>query len=128
MDFSRLQRFELLGIISSVLLLISIFLPWFSLTHEPLLRHQQNSWVCGADNYSCSAWDTFSIVRILLILAATAPITLSYLIVSQQDERAKYPTGEFTMTVGLAVIVLVGFNGLISKPGSTPSFGVSLDY
>jgi hypothetical protein len=129
MDFSRLQRFELLGIFSSVLLLISIFLPWYSLTHADTRIHDQlgDPWVCGTGIYSCSGWDTFSIVRILLILAAAAPLILSYLIVSNQDERAQYPTGEFTMTVGLAVIVLVLFNGLISKPGGTPQFGISLD-
>src|SRR5436309_1680835 len=131
MDFSRLQHFELLGIAASALLLVSIFLPWYSLT-DPIqnghhLRDVQNSWVCGVHNFSCSGWETHSIIRILLILAAAAPLILSYLIVSNQDERAQYPTGEFTMTVGMAVIVLVGFNGLISKPGSTPSFGVSLD-
>jgi hypothetical protein len=126
MDFSRLQRFELLGIIASVLLLISLFLPWYSLTDVPQ-RAVQHSWVCGTGNFSCSAWQTHSIIRILLLLAAAAPLILSYLIVSSQDEQAKYPTGEFTMTVGLAVIVLVGFNGLISKPGSPPSFGVSLE-
>jgi hypothetical protein len=131
MDFSRLQRFELLGLCASALLLISIFLPWYSL-NDPIqngqhLRDIQHSWVCGVGNFSCSAWETHQLIRILLILAAAAPLILSYLIVSHQDERAKYPTGEFTMTVGMAVIVLVGFNGLISKPGSTPSFGVSLD-
>jgi hypothetical protein len=126
MDFSRLQRFEVLGIFASALLLISLFLPWYSLTDVPQ-RAVQHSWVCGTGNFSCSAWETHQIIRILLILAAAAPLILSYLIVSNQDERAQYPTGEFTMTVGMAVIVLVGFNGLISKPGSTPSFGVSLD-
>jgi hypothetical protein len=32
------------------------------------------------------------------------------------------------MTVGLAVIVLVGFNGIIDKPGSGFEFGISLAY
>src|SRR3954452_15076666 len=126
MDFSRLQRFELLGIVASALLVVSIFLPWYSLTDVPE-RAAQHSWVCGTGSFSCSGWDTHSVIRLLLLLAAAAPLILSYLIVSNQDERAQYPTGEFTMTVGLAVIVLVGFNGLISKPGATPSFGVSLD-
>jgi hypothetical protein len=126
MDFSRLQRSELVGAIASILLIISLFLPWYSLTEVPQ-RIQQHSWVCGTGVYSCSAWDTHVIIRILLLLAAAAPLILSYLIVSNQDERGKYPTGEFTMTVGLAVIVLVGFNGLISKPGPTNTFGVSLD-
>jgi hypothetical protein len=32
------------------------------------------------------------------------------------------------MTVGLAVVVLVGYNGIIQKPGGGIQFGVSLDY
>jgi hypothetical protein len=52
-------------------------------------------------------------------------VILTYFILTSQ--KGKYPTGEFTMTVGLAVIVLVGFNGLIKKPGSSISFGISLD-
>jgi hypothetical protein len=126
-DFSRLQRSELVGGLASILLLISIFLPWYSLTNVPERIHNLGDpWVCGTGVYSCSCWDTFSIVRILLILAAAAPLILMYLIVSAQ-EKGKYPTGEFTMTVGLAVIVLVIFNGLIAKPGGEPQFGISLD-
>jgi hypothetical protein len=125
-DFSRLQRYELLGVISSILLLISVFLPWFSLTHtETRLHNLGDPWVCGTGVYSCSGWDTFSIIRILLIMAAAAPLILSYLVVSAQ--KGQYPTGEFTMTVGLAVVVLVGFNGLIAKPGGEPQFGISLE-
>jgi hypothetical protein len=44
-------------------------------------------------------------------------------------ERTAYPTGEFTMTVGIAVVVLVGFNGIIDKPGGgLEEIGISLDW
>jgi hypothetical protein len=121
----RLQRSELVGLAASALLVISLFLPWFSLTHKPVLRHQQDAWVCGVGHYDCSGWATFPIARWLFLLAAAAPVILTYFILTSQ--KGKYPTGEFTMTVGLAVIVLVGFNGLIKKPGSSISFGISLD-
>jgi hypothetical protein len=123
-DFSRLQRYELLGIISGAVLVISLFLTWFELSHEPVLRAKQGAWVCGTGVYSCTAWDTFPVNRWLFLLAALAPILLAYFIVSRQ--KGQYPTGEFTMTVGLAVVVLVFFNGIVEKPGSTFSFGVSL--
>ncbi len=106
-----------------VLLAISLFLPWFGLTDVPE-RAKQDAWICGAGNFSCNAWQTFPVNRWLFLLAAAAPFILTYLVVSNQ--KGKYPTGEFTMTAGLAVIVLVGFNGLISKPGSTVQFGISL--
>ena len=90
MDFSRLQRFELLGIAASALLLVSIFLPWYSLT-DPVqnghhLRDVQNSWVCGVHNFSCSGWETHSIIRILLILAALA--SASFLLAHAPAVRA----------------------------------------
>jgi hypothetical protein len=82
--------------------------------------------VCGENVYSCSAWDTFPINRWLLVAAVAAPIILTYFVLTSQ--RGKYPTGEFTMTVGLAVIVLVGYNGIIQKPGGGAQFGVSLSF
>lgn len=111
--------------LSGALLAVSVFLPWYSLSESPA-RAEQGAWICGAGNYSCSAWETFPVNRWLFLLAAAAPFILTYFVISAQ--RGQYPTGEFTMTAGLAVIVLAGFNGVISKPGSEFQFGVSLDY
>jgi hypothetical protein len=120
----RLQPTELVALGSAALLVFSLFLPWFSLTHTAQ-RVQQKAWVCGTGKFTCTGWETFPINRILFLAAAAAPVILTYFILTSQ--KGKYPTGEFTMTVGLAVIVLVGFNGLIKKPGSSISFGISLD-
>ena len=40
----------------------------------------------------------------------------------------KYPTGEFTMTIGFTIMVLVFFNGPIIKPGDGISFGITLEW
>ena len=121
----RVQPIELLGVGSAIVLLLSLFLEWFSLTDTPE-RIQQKAWVCGEKVYSCSAWDTFPIARWMLVAAAAAPIILTYFVLTSQ--RGKYPTGEFTMTVGLAVIVLVGYNGIIQKPGGGAQFGVGVSW
>jgi hypothetical protein len=121
-----LQRSELIGLGSAALLIVALFLPWFSLSHEPVLRHQQDAWVCGVGKYSCSGWETFPLNRWLFVAAAAAPIILTYFILTSQ--KGKYPTGEFTMTVGLAVVVLVGYNGIIAKPGTGVQFGIGLDF
>jgi hypothetical protein len=121
----RLQRTELVALGSAALLVVAVFLPWFSLTHVPQ-RVQQHAWVCGTGDYDCSGWSTFPINRWLFLAAAAAPVILTYFILTAQ--RGQYPTGEFTMTVGLAVIVLAGFNGLIDKPGSGVKFGIGLEY
>jgi hypothetical protein len=122
----RLQGTELIALASAALLVIALFLPWFSLSHEPGLRHHQDAWVCGTDHYKCSGWATFPLNRWVFLAAAAAPVILTYFIITSQ--RGQYPTGEFTMTVGLAVVVLAGFNGLIQKPGSGVQFGVGLSY
>lgn len=127
MDFSRLKRTELVGIASSALLLASLFMPWFTLGGDQQLRQQQDAWVCGQGNFHCDAWSTFPIGRWLYVAAAVAPLILIYLIV--RAEKGQYPTGEFTMTVGFAIITLIAFNGLLNKPGQgIQEFGISLDY
>jgi hypothetical protein len=66
-------------------------------------------------------------MRWLLVAAAVAPVLLAYFVL--RAEKGKYPTGEFTMTVGFAVIVLVAFNGLLDKPGTTiEQFGIGLKW
>ena len=121
---TRLQRSELVGLASAALLVIALFLPWYSLSHAPE-RIKQGSWVCGTGHYDCSGWATFPIARWLFLLAAAAPVILTYFILTSQ--KGKYPTGEATMTTGLAVVVLVGFNGIVSKPGSGVQFGIGLE-
>ena len=132
MKFSNLQRTEVLGILSSILLLISLSIPivgldvpWFSL-EESQERINQEAWICGTREYSCDAWSTFPLLRWLLVAAAAAPLILTYFILRAQ--KGKYPTGEFTMTVGLIAIVLIGFVGILDKPGnSIEQIGISLD-
>jgi hypothetical protein len=120
-----LQRSELVGLASAALLVVAVFLPWYSLSDTPQ-RYQQKAWICGTGHFHCNAWNTFPVNRWLFLAAAAAPIILTYLILTSQ--KGKYPTGEFTMTVGLAVVVLAGFNGFVSKPGGGGQFGVGLEY
>jgi hypothetical protein len=125
-DFSRLRRSEAIGAAAGLLLIISLFLEWFSLTGGPQ-REQQDAYICGHGNLSCTAWATFPILRWLLILAALAPIILAYLVATDAD--LSWPAGEVTTIVGLAAIVLIGYNGIIDKPGAAiQEFGVRLSW
>jgi hypothetical protein len=126
MDFSRLRASEAIGAIAGLVMIISLFLEWFTLTGGPE-RVQQKAWICGTGNLSCSAWDTFPKMRILLVLAALAPIILAYLVVT--DATLSWPAGEVTTIVGLAAITLIGYNGIVDKPGTAiQEFGISLSY
>ena len=134
MDFSRLNRGRVLvGAIASLLLIVAIlFLPWYTLGHIPSrdpnsASYNPDSFVCGTGEFSCTGWETFPILRWLLLLAALAPIILAYILV--RAHRLSYPPGEMTMVAGFAAFGLIAYNGIIDKPGSgSAEIGLSLDY
>ena len=71
-DTSKLDRTEIVGMVAAAILVISVFLEWYSLTTDPNVVQRGNdasNWACGVGNTSCSGWDTFPIVGVLLILA-----------------------------------------------------------
>jgi hypothetical protein len=129
MDFSRLdQRRTIIGGLAGVLLLISIlFLPWYSLTDVPE-RAEQNAWLCGTDEFSCTGFETFPILRWLLLASTLAPLILAWVIVRQH--RLSWAPGELTMVVGFIAMVLIAYNGLIDRPAPDDGleFGIGLDY
>jgi hypothetical protein len=131
MDFSRLNTGRvLIGAIASILLIISIlFLPWYSYDLTGIVKPlgEADAWICGAGETSCTGFETFPILRWLLLLAALAPLILAYIIV--RGHKLSYPPGEMTMIAGFAATVLIVYNGIIDKPGSGPGeVGLGLDY
>lgn len=125
MDFSKLERSELIGIVLGLILIGSLFLEWFSLEETGVERDEEADWVCGVGNDSCSGFDTFPILRWLLIAAAAAPLILSYILA--RGHSLSWPRGELTAIVGLTAFVLIAYNGFIDKP-SANDIGVSLSY
>jgi hypothetical protein len=133
-DFSRLDRNRVLvGGIASILLIISIFLlPWYTLS-ESVSRdpnnasYDPNSFICGVGDFKCGGFETFPIMRWFLLAGALSPLILAWIIV--RGHKLSWAPGEMTMVVGFAMMVLIGYNGIIDKPGSGPAeVGVSLDY
>jgi hypothetical protein len=124
MDFSKLDRSELVGIGAGLLLALSLFLPWYSLA-EDVTRDESADWVCGVGDNSCSAWATFPILKWLLLLAAAAPLILTWIVI--RGHKLTWPRGELTAIAGLTALVLIGFNGIVDKP-SENNIGVSLDW
>ena len=124
MDFSKLDRTEILGIVAGVILAISLFLPWYSLATD-VTRDESDDWVCGVGDNACSAWATFPILKWLLLLAAAAPLILSWIVI--REHQLTWPRGELTAIAGLTALVLIGFNGFVDKP-SENDIGVSLDW
>jgi hypothetical protein len=124
MDLSRLDRNRtLLGAAASILLILSLlFLPWYSLD-ESAQRVQQNAWLCGEGDTSCTGFETFPILRWLLLLAALAPAILGYILA--RGHKLSYPPGEMTMVAGAAAFVLIFYNGILDRP--SPEEGLEFD-
>jgi hypothetical protein len=129
MDFSRLNRTRvLIGGAASILLVVSIlFLPWYTLTDVPE-REAQGAWLCGEGEFSCTGFETFPILRWLLLAAALSPLILGYILV--RGHRLSWAPGEMTMVVGFAAAVLILYNGVIDRPAPDQGqeFGTGLDY
>ena len=131
MDFSRLNRGRVAaGAIASLLLIVAIlFVPWYSYDlagiDKPL--DDPDVWICGTGETSCTAWETFPILRWLLLLLALAPLILAWILV--RGHKLSYPPGEMTMISGFAGAVLIFYNGVIDKPGKGPAeIGLGLDW
>ena len=130
MDFSRLNTGRVAaGAIASLLLLVAIlFLPWYSYDLAGVEKTADpDDWLCGVNETSCTAWETFPILRWLLLLLAVAPLILAYILV--RGHKLSYPPGEMTMISGFAGAVLIFYNGVIDKPGKGPAeIGLGLDW
>ena len=130
MDFSRLDRNRvILGALGGGLLLLSLlFLPWYSLSHATEIRNQQGAWICGEGEFECTGWQTFPIMRWLLLAGAFAPLILAWILV--RGHQLSWAPGEVTMVVGFAAITLIGYNGIIDRPApdSGLEFGIGLSY
>lgn len=122
-DFSRLTPGEFLGMGAALLLVISLFLPWFTTSET-----NRFSTVGGASGgESASAFDTFSTLQWLLIAAATAPFVLSWIIA--RGHSLTWRPGEVTMVVGMTAFVLILCNGIIlGRPGDSVDVGLTWGY
>jgi hypothetical protein len=115
MNFSKLSRAELLGLVASAVLLFAlIFLEWYSLADTPG-RNAGTDFVCGHNDYSCTGWETFPILRWVLVAVALAPLILAYIVV--RGHKLSWAPGELTMVLGFTAFVLIAYNGLIDRPG-----------
>ncbi len=113
MDFSKLSRAEVLGAVASLVLVLSLFLlPWYDV--DPLDGDRE--WICGEGDTSCTGWETFPILRWLLLLAASAPLILAWIVA--RGHTLSWAPGEMTMVVGFIAFLLILYNGTIDPVGS----------
>jgi hypothetical protein len=120
MDFKQLDRGEMIAAVGGLLLAVSIFLGWYSLGNSNAVLNG-----CHGPSSSCSGWNSLTILRYLLLLAAIAPAILAYIIV--RGHALSWPRGELTAVTALAALTFILFRGVIDKPGS-PSGEISVDF
>jgi len=129
MDTSKLDRSEIIGMVAAIVLVIAVFLEWFSLSTDPSVVQRgtdPGNWACGVGNSSCSAWDTYPIERWLLLAAAAAPFILAWIVI--RGHALSWPRGEVTAMVGLTAFVLIIVNGLVDKPQNGLEIGLSFGW
>jgi hypothetical protein len=123
LDLSRLSPGELLGMVAAVVLVGSLFLPWFGTSDS-----NPNSTIASAGigpGETATAWETFKTLKWLLVAAAVAPFLLSWIVA--RGHTLTWRPGEVTMVVGITAFVLILCNGIIlGKP--EPGIEISLQY
>ncbi len=123
MDFSRLNRTRVLvgGAASLLLVLSLLFLPWYELELNPQRAEgpdfNSEAFICGESEFECTGFETFPILRWLLILAALSPLILAYILV--RGHKLSWAPGEMTMVAGFTAFVLIAYNGIIDRPGAS---------
>jgi hypothetical protein len=123
LDTSRLTPGEFIGMAAGLVLFLSLWLPWFTTSEDN--RFSQLAGARGGDGVN--AWQVFSTLDILLVLAATAPFILSWIIA--RGHKLTWKPGEVTMIVGATAFVLILCNGIIlGRPGDSVDIGLGIGY
>jgi hypothetical protein len=129
LDASKLDRSEIIGMVAAGILILSLFLPWYSLSTDPNVVQRgtdPGNWACGVGDSSCSGWETFPILRWLLIAAAAAPFILAWIVI--RGHALSWPRGELTAIVGLTAFVLIAYNGIVDKPQEGLEMSLGIGY
>lgn len=114
MDFSKLNRGEVVAVVGGLLLGVAIFLNWY---HSSSVNASIGDEPAGIGSYS--AWDVHTLMRWLLLAAAAAPIILAYIIL--RDHQLSWPRGQLTSVVAITAIGLIFYNGIVDIPGEVTS-------
>jgi hypothetical protein len=127
LDLGMVRRSELVGIAAGVVLMLSLIaLPWYSLDETPT-RRAGGGFVCGAGHLSCTGFSTFPLLRWFLVVAALAPVGLAFVIA--RGHPLGWLAAEASATLGFAAMLLVGYNGILDRPGvGVDEAGIQLAY
>jgi hypothetical protein len=120
MDAKALDRGEAIAALGGLVLLLSLFLDWYSLGDKYASING-----CHGPNAGCTGWSALTILRFFLILVAVAPGVLAWVII--RGHALSWPRGELTAVFALSGLTFIIFRGLVDKPGS-PSGQITIDF
>src|SRR5919204_1025000 len=124
LDFSKVSPGELLGMGAALVLLASLWLPWFT-TSSTNPNSRLPGGATGGD--SADAWQVFSTLDWLLVAACAAPFILTWIVA--RGHKLTWKPGEVTMIVGITAFVLILCNGIIlGRPGNGVDIGLGIGY
>jgi hypothetical protein len=124
LDFSRVSPGELMGMGAALVLLASLWLPWFTTSSS----NPNSTLPGGASNgESANAWEVFSTLDWLLVAACAAPFILTWIVARRH--KLTWKPGEVTMIVGIVAFVLILCNGIIlGRPDPGIDIGLGIGY
>ena len=103
MDLRRLRHGEWIAGISGVVLLVSLFLDWYSVTLKGL---------AGEPTPASTAWEAFSIADVILAIAALMGIGLAVAAATQRAPAVAQALSALTVPVALAAAVFAVVHAL----------------
>ena len=109
---SKLSRSEVIAALGGILLLVGIFLPWYVPNTD-----NRNAVVAGSRE-AVSAWEAHTVLRFLFLAAALAPLILAWIVL--RDHELSWPRGEMTAVVAIAAFGIIGYLGVVDRPGDPP--------
>jgi hypothetical protein len=116
----KLGKGELIAAFGGVLLGVCVFLPWYQANPD-----NPNAVIDGVQGASVSAWQVHTVLRWVFLLAAIAPLVLTYIVL--RDHELSWPRGEMTAVIAIIAFGLIGYLGLVDRPGEPPG-EISLQY
>ena len=115
----RLGRGEVIAAVGGILLAGCLFLAWYETSPD-----NPNAVINGSKG-ALTGFEVHPVMRWLLLAAAAAPLILLYIVL--RDHQLSWPRGEMTAVVAIAAFGIIGYLGIIDRPGEPPG-EIALQY
>jgi hypothetical protein len=114
-DVRRPERGELLQLGAAIVLVVTLFLPWYTTDSA-----NANANIKGHRG-DVSAWVAHPVLRWFLLAAVAAALLSAWQTITAQQPTHGFHRGETSVVVAATVLVLVVFDGWINHPGAPTS-------